>query len=105
MVGSAGAHGYCASKFGLRGLTKSVAMELARDGVRCNSIHPGIIRTPLTDGLDVGLLVGPMRRMGEAAEVASLLVYLASDESSFSTGAEFIIDGGQIAGTPAVGGE
>lgn len=102
IVGAAAAHGYCASKFGLRGLTKSVALELAQAGVRCNSIHPGIIRTPLTEGLDVSVLVGPMGRMGEAAEVANLLIYLASDESSFSTGSEFIIDGGQTAGTPAV---
>ncbi len=101
MVGGAEAHGYSASKFGLRGLTKSVALELGALNVRCNSVHPGIIRTARTDGVDVDVLLGPMRRMGEAAEVANLVVYLASDDSSFSTGSEFIVDGGQLAGTPA----
>lgn len=101
MVGAAEGHGYSASKFGLRGLTKSAAMELAAVGIRCNSVHPGIIRTPRTEGLPVDVLLGPMRRMGEPDEVANLVVYLASDESSFSTGSEFIVDGGQIAGTSA----
>lgn len=101
-VGTAEAHGYVASKFALRGLTKSVAMELGPLGVRCNSIHPGVIETPLTAGLDLSVLVGALRRIGQPEEVANLVVYLGSDESSFSTGAEFIVDGGQIAGTAAV---
>jgi 3alpha(or 20beta)-hydroxysteroid dehydrogenase len=99
MIGCTEAHGYTASKFGLRGLTKSVALELAAFGVRCNSVHPGIIRTRIIEGLQVDVLLGPMQRVGEPSEVAQLVVYLASDESSFSTGSEFIVDGGQIAGT------
>jgi 3alpha(or 20beta)-hydroxysteroid dehydrogenase len=102
MVGSAQAHGYTASKFGLRGLTKSVALELGAFGVRCNSVHPGPIRTPFTQDLDMSLIVGPLGRMGEPEEVANLVVYLASDESSFSTGSEFMVDGGQIAGIKAM---
>lgn len=102
IVGAAAAHGYNASKFGLRGLTKSVALELAPLGVRCNSIHPGPIRTPATEGLDLSLITGPLGRIGEPEEVSNLLVYLAGDESSFCTGSEFVIDGGQTAGTPAL---
>jgi 3alpha(or 20beta)-hydroxysteroid dehydrogenase len=100
--GSAALHGYTASKFGVRGLTKSVAMELGAHGVRANSIHPGPIRTPMTTDLDLDNLSGALGRIGEPAEVSNLVVYLASDESSFSTGAEFVVDGGQLAGTPAV---
>lgn len=102
LQGSAAAHGYTASKFGVRGLTKSVALELGASNVRANSIHPGPIRTPMTDGLDLEDMSGALGRIGEPEEVSNLVVYLASDESSFSTGAEFIVDGGQMAGTKAV---
>jgi 3alpha(or 20beta)-hydroxysteroid dehydrogenase len=91
-------HGYVASKFAIRGLTKSVALELGPLNVRVNSVHPGVIRTPMTDGLEVGGQIGALRRIGEPEEVAALVVFLASDESSFQTGAEFIVDGGQLAG-------
>ena len=87
-----------ASKFALRGLTKSVALELGSANVRSNSVHPGVIRTPMTDGLELGDQLGALHRIGEPQEVSNLVVYLASDESSFQTGAEFVIDGGELAG-------
>jgi 3alpha(or 20beta)-hydroxysteroid dehydrogenase len=100
--GSAALHGYTASKFGVRGITKSVALELGSLGVRANSIHPGVIKTPMTADLVLDDQTGALGRAGEPVEVSNLVVYLASDESSFSTGAEFVVDGGQLAGTPAV---
>lgn len=90
--------GYCASKFGVRGLTKSVALELGAHDVRCNSVHPGAVATPMTAGIDASQGHVAMRRVGRSEELSNLLVYLASDESSFSTGAEFIADGGETAG-------
>jgi 3alpha(or 20beta)-hydroxysteroid dehydrogenase len=98
LTGTSGAHGYVASKFAIRGLTKSVALELGADNVRVNSVHPGVIRTPMTDDIDHSSFIGPLRRIGEPEEVSTLVVYLASDESSFQTGAEFVVDGGQTAG-------
>ncbi|MDP4534314.1 SDR family oxidoreductase [Marinobacter salarius] len=94
-------HGYTASKFGVRGLTKSVALELASQNVRANSVHPGTVSTPMNAGLDVADF-NPMRRMGSVEEVSKLLIYLASDESSFTTGTEFLIDGGELAGMDAL---
>ncbi|GAA4663049.1 SDR family oxidoreductase [Gordonia humi] len=96
LTGSAGQHGYAASKFGVRGLTKSVAAELGGKNVRVNSVHPGTVKTPLTEGMDLSTLAAPIRRIAEADEVANLVVYLASDESSYSTGSEFVIDGGLV---------
>lgn len=97
--GSAGMHAYTASKFGVRGLTKSAAVELAPSGVRVNSVHPGTIRTPMTRNVPPSFAdFAPMRRFGEAEEIANLIVFLASDLSSFSTGAEFLADGGETAG-------
>ena len=90
--------GYNASKFGVRGLTKSVALDVAADGVRCNSVHPGAVATPMTEDLDTPQKHVAMHRVGTAEELANLVVFLASDESSFSTGAEFVADGGETAG-------
>ena len=90
--------GYNASKFGLRGLTKSVALDLATKGVRCNSVHPGAVATPMLDGVDVPQKHVAMRRVGRSEELSHLVVFLASDESSFSTGSEFVADGGETAG-------
>ena len=98
MRGSAGLHAYGASKFGLRGLTKSVALEFARAGVRVNSIHPGFIETAMTESFHAVDLGIPLGRGADADEVSALVVYLASDESSYSTGAEFVVDGGLTAG-------
>jgi len=99
--GSPGLHGYVASKFAVRGLTKSVALELGAHRVRANSIHPGVIKTPMTADLELGDHIGALGRAGEPHEVSNLVVYLASDESSFHTGAEFVIDGGATAGNTA----
>jgi 3alpha(or 20beta)-hydroxysteroid dehydrogenase len=93
-----GLPGYAASKFGIRGLTKAAALDLGKYGIRVNSVHPGTIRTPMTDGL--GLTTGhvALNRIGEPSELANLVLFLASDEASFSTGAEFLADGGEFAG-------
>ncbi|MHB8693892.1 MAG: SDR family oxidoreductase [Solirubrobacteraceae bacterium] len=90
--------GYNASKFGVRGLTKSVALDLGVHDVRCNSVHPGAVATPMTAGLDAAQKHVAMRRLGQPEELSNLIVFLASDESSFSTGAEFVADGGETAG-------
>ena len=91
--------GYTAAKFGVRGLTKAAALDLGRDGTRVNSIHPGVVRTPMTDGMTFDTGHVALHRIGEPVEVADLAVYLAGDESSYVTGAEFVIDGGETAGT------
>jgi 3alpha(or 20beta)-hydroxysteroid dehydrogenase len=98
LQGYVGLAGYSASKFGLRGLTKSAALELAERGIRCNSIHPGAVATPMTRHIDSAQLHVAMRRLGRVNELSDLVVFLASDESSFSTGAEFVADGGETAG-------
>jgi len=100
MRGSPGLHGYTATKFAVRGLTKSTALELAQYGIRVNSIHPGLIRTPMTEGIPADFLQIPLGRAADPSEVSALVTYLASDESSYSTGAEFVIDGGLTVGVP-----
>ena len=105
MQGSPGAVAYGASKWAVRGMTKSAATELGRYGIRVNSIHPGLIETPMLHalpGIDAGgaerwVRRIPIGRVADAHEVAKLALFLASDESSYSTGAEFIIDGGMTA--------
>jgi 3alpha(or 20beta)-hydroxysteroid dehydrogenase len=96
--GAMGAFAYGASKWAVRGMTKTAAVEFARSGVRVNSIHPGLIETPMADqlggNLDKMARRTPLGRMADAAEVARLALFLASDESSYSTGSEFMIDGG-----------
>jgi 3alpha(or 20beta)-hydroxysteroid dehydrogenase len=99
LQGAAGFHAYCASKWGIRGITKSAALELAPFGVRVNSVHPGTIRTPMTAGVPDSMADNAaLGRFGEAEEVAKLAVYLAGERSSFSTAAEFKVDGGESAG-------
>ncbi|TFD47932.1 SDR family oxidoreductase [Cryobacterium sp. Hh11] len=97
-VGFEGLGVYNASKFALRGLTKSVALDLAADGIRVNSVHPGAVRTPMTVGLSLNPSNTAMHRLGEPEEVSNLVLFLASDESSFCTGAEYLADGGEAAG-------
>jgi len=103
LVGFSNCIAYVASKFALRGMTKTAALELAKEGIRVNSIHPGVIRTPMvindtmTDLIDQITKDIPMGRIGEPLEIAQLALYLASDESSYCTGAEFIADGGLTA--------
>ncbi|MDL9938813.1 glucose 1-dehydrogenase [Gordonia sp. ABSL1-1] len=98
--GSPWAHGYVASKWGVRGLAKSAALELAPHNIRVNSIHPGMIRTPMTEGLPEDMVKIPLGRPAESREVATFVVFLASDESSYATGAEFVMDGGLTADVP-----
>ena len=109
MAGVTHLSSYVASKFAVRGMSRSAALELGRRGIRVNSVHPGFIETPLlTDQLRdskearemVDTLMGrqPIPRLGRPEEIASLVLFLASDESSYCTGAEFVIDGGHLAG-------
>ncbi|MHA7239544.1 glucose 1-dehydrogenase [Arthrobacter sp. TMS1-12-1] len=91
--------GYTASKFGVRGLTKSAALDLGPQRIRVNSVHPGVISTPMTADIQSDMSHVALGREGHPGEVANLVLYLASDESSFVTGAEFVIDGGDTAGT------
>ncbi|MDA0353230.1 MAG: glucose 1-dehydrogenase [Chloroflexi bacterium] len=103
--GTAGSIAYGASKWAVRGMTKSAARELAPHNVRVNSIHPGLIDTAMLQqlpGIDSGntdtyINRVPLGRFAAADEVAKLALYLASDDSSYSTGSEFIVDGGMTA--------
>lgn len=87
---------YTSSKFAVRGMTKAAALELGEFNIRVNSVHPGFIRTPMTEHLinDELEAVFPLKRAGRVEEVSYLIVYLGSDESTYSTGSEFVIDGG-----------
>jgi 3alpha(or 20beta)-hydroxysteroid dehydrogenase len=95
---------YTASKFGVRGITKVAAIEYGGDKIRVNSVHPGGIDTPMTRAVMdeegrkyVGKRVAGLKRMGEADEVAGVVLFLAGDDSSYCTGAEFVVDGGVTA--------
>ena len=98
MAGTTMTHGYTATKFAVRGVTKSAALELGQWGIRVNSIHPGLIRTPMIEGLPEDIFQSALNRAADPVEVSNLVAYLASDESSYSTGSEFVVDGGTIAG-------
>lgn len=100
MRGSPGLHGYTAAKFGVRGLAASLAVELGPFGIRVNSVHPGFINTSMTSRIDPAHLDIPLGRPGEPEDLAGTIVFLASDASSFTSGAEFVVDGGMIAGIP-----
>lgn len=110
IIGDGSSLAYCASKGAVRLLTKSAALHCARAGlgIRVNSVHPSFAETPMVlegiarakdpDRIRAGLMrAAPMGRMGKAEEVANTILFLASDESSFTTGAEFIVDGGLTA--------
>ncbi|QIK76710.1 SDR family NAD(P)-dependent oxidoreductase [Nocardioides piscis] len=100
---------YCGSKWAIRGMTKAAAHELGRRKIRVNSVHPGMIDTPMTrvHGGDVAMEFGaskvPLRRVGTPSDIAPTYVFLASDESAYITGAEIAVDGGATA-THAFGG-
>jgi 3alpha(or 20beta)-hydroxysteroid dehydrogenase len=106
LYGIAGLGAYTASKFAVRGLTKVAAQELGRDGIRVNSVHPwGIVGTSMGSGDEFAevdsnsmFATHPIARTGRADEVARVVVFLASDESSYCTGAEWVVDGGFGAG-------
>lgn len=90
---------YSVSKWAVRGMTKSAAHELARHNIRVNSVHPGLIDTAMLDqfkdeGFNAAAIQVPMGRTASAEEVAELVLWLASNESSYCTGSEFVVDGG-----------
>ena len=93
-------HPYVASKWAVRGLAKSAAIELGSKNIRVNSIHPGFIRTPMTKHFPDDMVTAPLRRPGQSEEVSTFVVFLVSDESSFATGAEFVMDGGLVTDVP-----
>jgi 3(or 17)beta-hydroxysteroid dehydrogenase len=110
MIGHVSLAAYCASKGGVRLLTKSVALHCARRGynIRCNSVHPSFADTPMLEsmiaiGRDPAKMresltaAAPLGRLVEPGEIAKMILFLASDESAFTTGGEFVIDGGMTA--------
>lgn len=97
LIGYSNLSAYVASKWGVRGLTKAAALDLAPHNIRVVSVHPGGIETPMTAGLEGTMKYNPIPRMGQVAEVASLILYLVAD-ATYSTGSEFVIDGGATAG-------
>lgn len=105
LEGTAGIIGYSASKFAIRGMTKTAAIELGRWGIRVNAVCPGGIDTKMANPFDQpaeeqqkAFANNPIPRIGTPEEIASLMVFLASDESSYCTGTDFVIDGGFTAG-------
>jgi NAD(P)-dependent dehydrogenase (short-subunit alcohol dehydrogenase family) len=115
--GSVGLAGYCATKGGVRLLAKAVALEVASDNIRVNSVHPGVIDTPIWGKLASGpgserrnapldpheraSAAAPLGIAGQAQQIADGVLFLASDEGRYMTGAELVIDGGIMAGTKA----
>jgi 3alpha(or 20beta)-hydroxysteroid dehydrogenase len=106
LTGSAGTMAYTASKFAVRGMTKVAAVELAPFGVRVNSVHPGLIDTIMLrdafalenqENVDAAQAAVPNGRLATALDVARMVLYLASDDSAYSTGSEFVVDGGMTA--------
>lgn len=99
----AGAIGYTDTKFAVRGMTKAAAMELAEFNIRVNSVHPGVIATPMVVQEDTKAAVEafakhiPLGRVAQPEEVSNMVLFLASEDSSYSTGSEFVIDGGMTA--------
>lgn len=99
----AGAIGYTDTKFAVRGMTKAAAMELSAYGIRVNSVHPGVIATPMVVQEDTKAAVEafakhiPLGRVAQPEEVSNMVLFLASDDSTYSTGSEFVIDGGMTA--------
>ncbi|MFF7603085.1 SDR family NAD(P)-dependent oxidoreductase [Streptomyces mirabilis] len=100
---AAGLAAYGTSKWGIRGLTRISAKELGRENIRVNGVHPGIIETPLaydpaTGELIVGIDDQPIPRLADVDEISSLVLFVASDDAGYSTGAEFVADGGYLLG-------
>jgi 3alpha(or 20beta)-hydroxysteroid dehydrogenase len=98
MIGYAHESGYVASKWGVRGLTKGAALELAPDRIRVVSVHPGVVATPMTTMVtEESYAQQPMPRMGRPEEVTKMVLFLAAD-ATYSTGSEFVVDGGAVLG-------
>jgi cyclopentanol dehydrogenase len=102
LIGSPGMAAYHSSKGAVRILTKSAAVQYAQEKIRVNSIHPGVIRTPMTEEVPASVLrpsieMTPMKRAAEPEEVGWAVLFLASDEASFVTGTELVVDGGYTA--------
>lgn len=102
IAGAAGVAAYTASKGAVRLLSKNVALSYIGDGIRCNSLHPGLIDTPLIEAQDAEITAGvlaqtPLGRLGTSREIANGALFLASDESSYMTAAELVLDGGYTA--------
>jgi 3alpha(or 20beta)-hydroxysteroid dehydrogenase len=106
-TGADGLSAYTASKFAIRGMTKVAARELAGFGIRVNSVHPGGVLTRMVvdsqgarsaEEAEAFLKAMPLGRFGEPTEISRLVAYLASDDSSYSTGSEFVADGGLLSG-------
>jgi 3alpha(or 20beta)-hydroxysteroid dehydrogenase len=98
LQGYANLGAYVASKWGVRGLTKTAALELGADGIRVNSIHPGPIRTPMIAGMSEDIAdAQPIPRVGEPSEVTAMLLFILQD-ATYSTGHEFVVDGGAVIG-------
>jgi 3alpha(or 20beta)-hydroxysteroid dehydrogenase len=105
----AGLVSYCASKFAIRGMTKVASLEFGDDNIRVNSVHPGGTNTALVTavGSDAPsdedfVPPQPIKRIAAPSEIAEMVLWLASDASSFCTGAEFVVDGGLTAGSPVI---
>jgi len=105
LIGSVGAGAYCASKHGVIGLTKTAALENAKNGIRINAVCPGFTETPMTDRIfrvpqvqKYVLSCHPIGRLGRPAEIAEAVVWMCSDRASFMTGQSLILDGGFLAG-------
>jgi 3alpha(or 20beta)-hydroxysteroid dehydrogenase len=98
-----GAIGYTDTKFAVRGMTKAAALQLAHSGIRVNSVHPGVISTPMIHQGDSEAVIKefakaiPLQRVAEPEEVSKMVLFLASDDASYSTGSEFVVDGGLTA--------
>jgi 3alpha(or 20beta)-hydroxysteroid dehydrogenase len=99
LSGLAARFSYVTSKWAVRGMTKAAAMELAPFDIRVNSVHPGFIATDMSAGLEGNFAYRiPVGRLGSVDDLTPIIVYLASDESRYASGAEFVIDGGATAG-------
>jgi 3alpha(or 20beta)-hydroxysteroid dehydrogenase len=99
VMGTPNLSAYVSSKYGVRGLTQTAALELARDGIRVNSIHPGYVDTPMNAEVsEENTRDLPVPRFAKPSEITAVAMFLASDEASFVTGSEYLVDGGAVTG-------